>query len=143
MLYAQPEYPTEKHLMPPLFFVHGGFGCAAVWTEYMTFLSSSPYNIPCYSISLRGHGASWCPSYLRMVYGTSKRSLADDIVTGIEYVQKTEQERKQGNSELTEPIRVLLVAHSNGGGLAQLALDAGDVQVRGLALLDSAPNFGV
>lgn len=138
----------------------------------MTLLSSAPYNIPCYALSLRGHGASWCPGYLQMVYGTGKGALADDIATGVRWVEGEEKRRRREERERTmetevEPVQqggmvrhdsgvgrfdeevedtqagVVMVAHSNGGGLTQVALDRGDVQVKGLVLLDSAPNSGM
>ncbi|KAF4556254.1 Hypothetical protein D9617_1g081300 [Elsinoe fawcettii] len=129
--------PTKSASNIPLFFVHGGFGCAAVWLEYMTMLSAAPYNIPCYALSLRGHGASWKPGYFRMTFGTTKRMLADDIVTGVRHVEKLLLQQDKHESE------VVLVAHSNGGGLSQLALNDGSIQVRGLALLDATPPSGL
>ncbi|PSK53993.1 Actin-related protein 2 [Elsinoe australis] len=135
LLYALPEASIAK--ITPFFFVHGGFGCAAVWLEYMTLLSAAPYNIPCYAISLRGHGASWTPGYFRMTFGTNKRMLADDIVTGVKHVEEIHQQ------ERGPECKVVLVAHSNGGGLAQLALNGGDIGVSKLALLDATPPFGL
>lgn len=65
--------------------------------------------IPSYAVSLRGHGESWHPSYLRMVYGTTKRALADDVVAAVRWVQDRE-----------EAGEVVLVGHSSGGGLASM-----------------------
>ncbi|KAF2219944.1 Alpha/Beta hydrolase protein [Elsinoe ampelina] len=129
--------PSSSKNKTPLFFNHGGFGCAAVWLEWMTFLSAVPHNIPCYALSYRGHGASWKPGYLRMTFGTTKRMLADDIVTGVKHVESLL--RQQGNPGT----KVVLVAHSNGGGLCQLALNDGDIQVKALALIDATPPFGL
>lgn len=113
----------------PLFFVHGGFGSAAVWLEYMSYFSQS-HNIPCYAVSLRGHGSSWRPSFLGMVYLTGMRVLADDLVAALRHVQTL------------HGAEVVLVGHSSGGGLAQYALDEGLVEARGLALLAATPCFG-
>jgi len=131
-------YPPASYTGPaktPFFFQHGGFGHASVWLGYMTFFSQV-HNIPCYALSVRGHGFSWYPSYFRMVYGTTKRKIADDLVTGIKYAQR-EQEESTGRK--TE---VVLVGHSSGGGLAQIILDAKDVHVTGLVLLAAIPCYG-
>ncbi|KAH7320081.1 Alpha/Beta hydrolase protein [Stachybotrys elegans] len=125
ILHARPARPSKT---PPLFFMHGGMGSAWVWADYMRFCASE--GIPCYAISIRGHGDSWHPSYLRMVYGTSRRMLADDLVAGIRWVQDRE------DSE------VVLVGHSSGGGLGQDVLSQGLVTVKGLALLGAVPAFG-
>lgn len=120
--------PSTKSQGPPIVFCHGGMGSAWVWTEYMQYLSAR--GVPCYAVSLRGHGNSWHPSFLKMVYGTTRKALESDLVAGIRYVQDTE------NSE------VVLVGHSSGGGLSQAVLAAGDVSVKGLALLGAVPAFG-
>lgn len=92
---------------------------------------SQEHNIPCYSVSMRGHGGSWYPWYLRM-YFTGKRSFAEDVVAGIKVV-----ERKEGGE-------VVLVAHSAGGGIAQYALSEGigDLRARALVLMGAIPGFG-
>ncbi|TQN69474.1 Lariat debranching enzyme [Colletotrichum shisoi] len=95
---------------PPIFFVHGGMGSAWVWTEYMQYFAE--HGIPCYAVSLRGHGNSWHPSYMGMVYLTTRQNLADDAIAAIKWVQE-----RQGSE-------VLLVGHSSGGGLAQGILSA-------------------
>lgn len=94
----------------------------------MQYLSAR--GVSCYAVSLRGHGNSWHPSFLRMVYGTTRKALESDLVAGIRYVQDME------NSE------VVLVGHSSGGGLSQAVLSTGDVSVKGLALLGAVPAFG-
>lgn len=139
VLYAKPQAansttptPTTQQLpdaSSPLFFVHGGMGGAWVWLEYLRFFSAR--GIPCYAVSMRGHGASWHPSYLRMVYGTTKRMLADDVVAGLRWAQEREGGRE-----------VVLVGHSSGGGLAQYVLSEGDVKVKGLVLAAAVPGFG-
>jgi pimeloyl-ACP methyl ester carboxylesterase len=113
---------------PPVFFCHGGMGCAWMWTEYMQYLAAQ--GVPCYAISLRGHGDSWHPSYLRMVFGTTRRMLEGDLVAGIQWV------------EAREGRQVVLVGHSSGGGLSQAVLSQGRVDVKGLALLGAVPAFG-
>ncbi|KAJ4306744.1 hypothetical protein N0V88_000110 [Collariella sp. IMI 366227] len=83
-------------------------GGAWVWLEYMTFFAA--HGIPCYAVSLRGHGVSYHPPFLRMVYGTTKRMLADDVLAALRWAQKREDGRQ-----------VVLVGHSSGG-LSQFVL---------------------
>ncbi len=66
-----------------------------------------------------------------MVYGTTKRMLADDLVAGIRWAQG-----REGGEE------VVLVGHSSGGGLSQLVLSSQDVRAKGLALVGAVPGFG-
>ncbi|KAI0550363.1 Alpha/Beta hydrolase protein [Xylaria curta] len=126
LLCAKPATPAQG--IPPVVFVHGGMGSAWVWHEYMRYLAA--HGVTSYAVSARGHGASWHPSFFRMVYATTKRDLADDFVAGIKTVQEWE------GSE------VVLVGHSSGGGLSQFILSEGDVRVKGLALLSAVPGTG-
>lgn len=112
----------------PIFFIHGGMGSAWVWTEYLQYLAK--HDVPAYAVSLRGHGNSWHPSYLRMVFGTSRQSLANDALAALQWVQE-----RQGSE-------ALLVGHSSGGGISQGILSAKQAQVKGLALLGAVPGFG-
>lgn len=128
VLSGTPPPSMSSSQGPPMVFCHGGMGSAWVWTEYMQYLSAR--GVPCYAVSLRGHGNSWHPSFLRMVYGTTRTALEEDLVAGIRWVQDKE------NSE------VVLVGHSSGGGLSQAVLSKGDVSVKGLALLGAVPAFG-
>jgi pimeloyl-ACP methyl ester carboxylesterase len=97
---------------------------------------SQKHNIPCYAVSYRGHGASWYPNFLRMVYFTTKRMLANDLVAGVKEATRRETERTG------KTVEVVLVGHSSGGGLSQLILSDGDVRVKGLALCGAIPGFG-
>ena len=54
----------------------------------------SQHGIPCYALSLHVHGNSWYPSFLRMLYWTTKRMLANGLVTG---VGERETRRKGGS----------------------------------------------
>lgn len=114
---------------PAVFFCHGGMGSAWVWTEYMLFLASR--GVRSYAISLRGHGDSWHPSFLKMVWLTTRGMLGDDLVAGVQWAQAREGGRK-----------VVLVGHSSGGGLSQGVLSEGRVDVAGLALLGAIPANG-
>lgn len=113
---------------PPIVFCHGGMGCAWVWTEYMRYLAAR--GVQCYAISLRGHGASWHPSYFRMSFATPRSALASDLVAAIEWVQEREKSE------------VMLVGHSSGGGLSQGVLSDGQANVKALALLGAIPGYG-
>jgi pimeloyl-ACP methyl ester carboxylesterase len=104
-------------------------GGAWVWIEYLQFFAAR--GIPCYAVSMRGHGGSWHPSYLRMVYATTKRMLANDVVAGLRWAQEREGGRE-----------AVLVGHSSGGGLSQFILSEGDVKVKGLVLVAAVPGFG-
>ncbi|CAP71032.1 uncharacterized protein PODANS_6_4030 [Podospora anserina S mat+] len=131
VLHGKPS-KQARHGATPLFFVHGGMGGAWVWLEYLSFFASR--GIPCYAVSMRGHGSSWHPSYLRMVYFTTKRMLADDVVAAIKWVQKRHDGRE-----------VVYIGHSSGGGLGQYILSAPEfdhVKVKGLVLAGAVPGFG-
>ncbi|KAF2631134.1 alpha/beta-hydrolase [Macroventuria anomochaeta] len=129
-------FPTgPKSSKPPLFFAHGGFGCASVWLSYMTYFSSRGY--PCYAISYRGHGSSWYPGFWRM-YFTSRGTMAEDLVAGVKEVERLETETRSAE----EKVRVVLVAHSAGGALSQYALSKGLVKVHGFCMLAAVPGFG-
>jgi pimeloyl-ACP methyl ester carboxylesterase len=127
VLYARPSGGSSSS--SPVFFVHGGEGSAWVWLEYMKYLSAR--GVPCYAVSLRGHGESWCPSFFRMCYLTTRRMLADDVVAGFNWARD-----REGGKDL------VLVGHSSGGGLSQLLLSEGDVTAKGLALVGAVPGFG-
>ncbi|KAI1305422.1 Alpha/Beta hydrolase protein [Xylaria venustula] len=129
LLCAKPVTPSPAlDRIPPVVFAHGGMGFAWVWHDYMRYLAN--HGITSYAVSARGHGASWHPSFLRMLYGTTKRELADDFVAGTRAVQEWEGRE------------VVLVGHSSGGGLCQFILSEGDVRARGLALLGAVPGTG-
>jgi len=128
ILYAAPSASFPTHGKSPLFFVHGGMGSAWVWLEYMTYLSSR--GIPCYAISMRGHGRSWAPGYLRMVFFTTRSMLESDVLVGMAWATKR------------EGCDVVLVGHSSGGGISQAILGQKKATVSGLALVAAVPAFG-
>lgn len=132
LLSALPKSPSTK---PPVFFAHGGFGCAAIWTYYLLFFSSRGY--PCYAVSYCGHGGSWYPGFWRM-YFTTRNSIAEDLVAGIKKVERLESARRKTRGE----VRVVLVAHSAGGALGQWILSRGLVRVHGFCLFAGVPGFG-
>jgi pimeloyl-ACP methyl ester carboxylesterase len=126
VLHASPPSPTTRN---PLFFIHGGMGGAWVWLEYLQFFSAR--GIPCYAVSMRGHGDSWCPSFLRLTYVTTKRMLADDVLAGLRWAMEREAGRE-----------VVLVGHSSGGGLSQFILSEREVRVKGYVLMGAVPGYG-
>jgi pimeloyl-ACP methyl ester carboxylesterase len=125
----------EKTDQPPLFFAHGGFGCAEVWLPYMQFFADR--GIPCYATSYRGHGKSWYPGFWQL-YFTTIHTMAEDLAAGIKYVENIEGERRSGQ----EKVRVVLVAHSAGGALSQYALSWGMIKVHGYCMFAAVPGFG-
>jgi pimeloyl-ACP methyl ester carboxylesterase len=125
ILSCRPLTPSSK---TPIYFVHGGMGGAWVWAEYMQYLAQR--GVPSYAVSMRGHGNSWHPSYIQMVYFTTKSMLASDVMSGLRWVQ--EREGKE----------VVLAGHSSGGGLSQYILSEKMARVKGLALLGAVPGFG-
>lgn len=139
LLTALPTSSPDE-FKPPLFFAHGGFGCAEMWLSYMQYFAARGY--PCYAISYRGHGHSWYPSYLRM-YFTTRHTVAEDLAAGINYVQALETVRRGGSDGKEEDtMRVVLVAHSAGGALSQYALSRKMVKVRGFCMFAAVPGFG-
>lgn len=134
LLSALPPKPDNSK--PPLFFAHGGFGCAEVWLSYLQFFASRGY--ACYSLSYRGHGNSWYPGYWRMFF-TPRGAVANDLVTGIKHVENLEKIRR--GVELDDA-RVILIAHSAGGALSQYVLSQGLVKVQGFVMLAAVPGFG-
>ena len=61
-------------------------GGAWVWAPYMRYLAAR--GVTSYAVSYRGHGESWCPSFLRMLYGVTIRDLGDDLLAGIRAVRE-------------------------------------------------------
>jgi pimeloyl-ACP methyl ester carboxylesterase len=124
---------AKSSTQTPIFFIHGGMGSASVWASYMRYLGER--GIPAYAISMRGHGASWHPSYLRMVYGTTRAALGSDVEAGL-----------KGVCQMEDTKEVVIIGHSSGGGLAQWIISERAAQlagkVKGLALLDAVPGFG-
>ena len=142
LLTALPTSPsTASH--PPIFFLHGGFGGAFVWIEWMTFFQQHGY--ACYAVSLRGHGESWHPSFWRMTWATGLKDLAEDVKCVWEEVLRREQKRTQlDDDESEEPHQALpvLVGHSSGGGLAQYVLSEGYLRAEALVLCGAIPGTG-
>lgn len=90
----------------------------------------SQHGIRCYALPLHVHGNSWYPSFLRMLYWTTKRCLQ------MAWLQELESEKRG------EKVEAVLVGHSNGGGLSQSILSEGDVKTKALVLVETIPCFG-
>ena len=135
LLSAQPS-PSLSPRKKAILFQHGGFGHASVWLPFLTFFSNRGY--PCYALSLRGHGASWKPSFFNLVWRYGKGSRAQDLASGVEFVRLLEREQR-GQMDDED---LVLVGHSAGGGLVQWFLSQGMGRVGGLVILAGFPNFG-
>jgi pimeloyl-ACP methyl ester carboxylesterase len=128
LLVSEPVHQGEKQ--PPILFVHGGFGHAAVWLEWMTYLSKQ-YAARTYAVSVRNHGASYsCSSWFRMVYRTNLDDVACDLTAAIHEV------------ETREGVAPILVSHSAGGGLCQYILCNGMARTPALVLAGAVPHYG-
>ncbi|KAG8929922.1 hypothetical protein FRC02_004862 [Tulasnella sp. 418] len=100
LLVALP--PPDVKQKGPILFIHGGFGSADCYSNYLPYFAAQGY--PSYSVSVRGHGHSWYPSYFRMTFLTSRHTFATDLVAALKYIES------QHNGQLCA-----LVGHSAGG----------------------------
>ncbi|CAE6480960.1 unnamed protein product [Rhizoctonia solani] len=124
VLYALPNHktidsPAEESWKSPVLFLHGGFGSANCYSNFLPYALFNSWRFaerghPVYSLSLRGHGRSWRPSYWAL-YFTPKQVLADDVAAGLKFIR----ERHPNAGPTT------LVGHSSGGGLSQHVIDSG------------------
>jgi pimeloyl-ACP methyl ester carboxylesterase len=121
---------------PALFFVHGGYGSAGVWLEWMTYLHEAGYGGILYAYSARNHGASYTLCLPTMVYRTPLDAIASDLKACYDFVASQHQS-KDGDSN------IVFVSHSAGGGLTQYALANNLVHCRALCLLGAVPHFGM
>ena len=128
----------QKHA---LFFQHGGFGSASVWIPYLTYFSQT-HGFPCYALSLRGHGASWQPSYLELVFRTGKKQMADDLGVALNWVKGFEAGRRLQPGTADGNTQIVLIGHSAGGGLCQYLLSQGLGTVHGFVMAAPFPSFG-
>ncbi|KAJ1303847.1 hypothetical protein OPQ81_008267 [Rhizoctonia solani] len=135
LLYALPgqtttDSPVEESWKAPILFLHGGFGSANCYSNFLPWFAERGH--PVYSLSLRGHGRSWRPSYWAL-YFTPKHVLADDVAAALTFIRK-----RHPNAGPTT-----LVGHSSGGGLSQHVIDSGKGEGVGkLVVLAGIPSFG-
>lgn len=97
---------------------------------------AADHGIESYAVSLRGHGHSWKPGYLRMVFGFGKDDFVQDLAAAAKFVRNEQAKVHGGDAE------IVLVGHSAGGGLSQYLLYKGLAEVKGLALLGAWPGYG-
>ncbi|CAE6482221.1 unnamed protein product [Rhizoctonia solani] len=135
LLYALPDHatidsPVEASWKAPVLFVHGGFGSANCYSNFLPWFAERGH--PAYSLSVRGHGRSWRPTYWAL-YFTPKSVIADDVVAALRFIRKR---------HLTAG-PTTLVGHSAGGGLSQYLISKGKGESVGkLVVLAGIPAFG-
>jgi len=137
LLSAQPSISSVQFRKRAILFQHGGFGCASVWIPFLDFLAQRGY--PCYALSLRGHGGSWKPGFFRMVWGTGRTALCQDIGYAINWIEGFESAKREA---VFQPEDLVLVGHSAGGGLVQSFLSEGLGTVGALVIIAGIPCFG-
>jgi pimeloyl-ACP methyl ester carboxylesterase len=117
-------------------FVHGGFGSAGVWIEWMTYLYENNHPGWLVAYSARGHGGSYALSYTEMVFRTPLYVFAQDLMSAAEFAHEliSPTSSRQG---------VVMVGHSAGGGLIQYALSKAAIRIDALCLVDAMPHFGM
>ncbi|KAF8651908.1 hypothetical protein AX16_004553 [Volvariella volvacea WC 439] len=113
---------------PPILFVHGGFGSALCWKNFLPLFASKGY--PAYAISLRGHGNSYNPGYWKM-YWMPRKCFIEDVRYAIQHL-------KQNHPGL----KPILAAHSAGGGVVQDLTAQGVEDIAGLVMLSPIPGYG-
>lgn len=122
------HYPaTPGHTRPPLLFVHGACHGAWCWEpSYMPFFSSQGWD--CYAVSLRGHGAS---AGREQLHAFGLEDYVSDLL--------------QTAARITEQCgrRPILIGHSMGGAVVQMALRIATERFSAAVLLASMPPQGM
>jgi pimeloyl-ACP methyl ester carboxylesterase len=106
----------------------------------MQYFSALGY--PCYALSVRGHGHSWKPGYMRMVWGYGKYDFAQDMAAAIGFVSGVESGIRFKDGAMFEAEDLVLLGHSAGGGLVQYFLGQGMGKAGGLVVIAGFPCFG-
>lgn len=121
-----PSQPKRVFL-----FQHGGFGRAECFTHFLSALSEQ--GCSAYSVSLRGHGWSWRPSFLGMLFTTRHRMAVEDLGQAAEWIRAREGPN----------INLIAVGHSAGGGMIQYATQENLLgPLYKMILIASFPPFG-
>lgn len=121
---------------PPILCLHGAYCSANDFRNFLSYFATRGY--PAYSLSIRGHGKSWAPSWLSMNLFTTLDDYVADITAALDFISLR-------HSNTSPPI---LIGHSFGGGQLQYLLGklgAGALPSRdiaGLVLLAAAPLSG-
>lgn len=127
---ASNDDSVEESWKAPVLFLHGGFGSASCYSNFLPWFAARGYSS--YSLSVRGHGHSWYPSFWSMLF-TSKSVVADDVVSALNFIR----DRHPNAGPIS------LVGHSAGGGLIQHLMDSGKgTGVGKLAIIAGFPCYG-
>ncbi|KAF4978269.1 hypothetical protein FZEAL_5326 [Fusarium zealandicum] len=128
--------PVQESNKSPILCLHGAFCSADDYSNFLPFFAAHGY--PAYSLSLRGHGKSWTPSWLAMTLLTTLEHYVADITAAANFIAKRHPETPHS----------ILVGHSFGGGHMQYLLahhsqeNSSSLRFKGLVLLASAPLSG-
>jgi pimeloyl-ACP methyl ester carboxylesterase len=136
ILVCGPKTSNATTETPITFFVHGGFGNAGVWIEWMTQLYNKNHPGWLVAYSGRGHGASYALSYFDMVFKTTIDDFVEDLVAAEKYAR----DRVPSTSFRQE---MIFAGHSSGGGLVQYALSKAAIRAQAICLVDAMPHFGM
>jgi len=115
VLRALPDHATR----PPVLLVHGYFGQAAIFTEWLAFFAAR--GVPAYAVNLRGRADSRTGTHLGRV------SISDFV-----------EDAARVARELDHPV---VVGHSMGGLIAQRLAERG--VVHSAVLVTPAPPRGI
>lgn len=122
LLTALPSSPDNA--IPPVLFLHGAYCSASCYKAFLPFFASC--GIATYALSLRGHGASWKPSWFKLMFLTTLDRFPDDVECTIAHLKE-----RRGKVPV-------LVGHSFGGGILQYLLCSKAIHAPGLVLIAAA-----
>ena len=113
---------TDDSARPPLLFVHGAWHGAWCWQDgFIDHLNQQGFD--CYAIDLRGHGESEATKPMRW---NRIADYVEDVLHAVDSIGG----------------KPVLVGHSMGGFICQ-HISRRNASVAGIALLASAPHYGV
>ena len=131
----------EGRRRPPILFVHGAFGSATVWREYMGYFTERGYS--CYAVSLRGHGESFKPQIFKM-HRTGMKKFSKDVRAAYDYVVGIECKDIVGSvADHDDDVNLpVVIGHASGAGLLQYMLSKRLIAVRALIMCAPVPGNG-